>query len=167
SRSPGERLFYIARPIQIKNESCLACHSVPERAPKSLVDLYGDKGGFNWQLNEIVGSQVIEIPASTLNQKVWQSLLVTLGIFISVFAFAIFLVNLWLKRYVVRPINRMSIAAEAVSLGDTQAEFTVRSEDEVGKLAEAFNRMRLSLDLAMKRLQKRGSGGNSRANRSS
>ena len=78
--------------------------------------------------------------------KARQSLLVILGIVVAIFAIAIYLVNLWLNRYVVRPINRMAAVAEAVSLGDTEASFTKRSDDEVGKLAEAFNRMRLSLD---------------------
>ena len=81
-----------------------------------------------------------------------------------VFAIANFLVNFWLKRYVVRPINRMAATAEAVSTGDTEAEFIKWSDDEVGHLTDSFNRMRLSLQMAMQRLerhrrQRRGSAG--------
>ncbi|MEM1242617.1 MAG: DUF3365 domain-containing protein [Cyanobacteria bacterium P01_H01_bin.26] len=152
--APGGRLYYVARPIQIKQEACLTCHSTADRAPKSMVDLYGAQNGFGWELNEIVGTQVISVPAQTVLNKARQSLLVTLGVFTAAFAIAILLVNLWLKRYVVRPLNRMAATAEAVSTGDIQAEFVKRSEDEVGKLTDSFNRMRLSLQMAMQRLER-------------
>lgn len=160
----GKKLYYIARPIQIKQDACLECHSTVSRAPKSMVDLYGTDGGFGWELNEIVGTQLISVPAETVLMKANRSLLITLGIFTVAFAIAIFLVNFWLKRYVVRPLNRMASVAEAVSTGDTQAEFTKWSEDEVGKLTDSFNRMRLSLQMAMQRLerhrgQRRGGSG--------
>lgn len=162
--APNEKLYYIARPIQIKQEACLECHSIASRAPKSMIDLYGTEGGFGWELNEIVGTQLISVPAKTVFSKARQSLLITLGIFSGAFAIAIFLVNFWLKRYVVRPLNRMASTAEAVSTGDTQAEFIKWSDDEVGKLTDSFNRMRLSLQMAMKRLERhrsnrRGSSG--------
>ncbi|ESA36592.1 histidine kinase [Leptolyngbya sp. Heron Island J] len=152
--APGGKLFYIARPIQIKQEACLTCHGSPDQAPKSMVSLYGSEHGFNWQLNEIVGTQVISVPAQTVFNTAKQSLLITLGVFTGVFAIAIFLVNFWLKRYVVRPINRMAATAEAVSTGDTKAEFIKWSDDEVGNLTDSFNRMRLSLQMAMQRLER-------------
>ncbi|MEA5463691.1 c-type heme family protein [Leptothoe sp. PORK10 BA2] len=152
--SPGGKLYYIARPIQIKQEACLSCHSTPERAPKSMVDLYGRQNGFGWKLNDIIGTQIISVPAQTVFTKARKSLLITLGVFTGVFAIAILLVNYWLKRYVVRPLNRMAATAEAVSTGDTKAEFTKWSDDEVGKLTDSFNRMRLSLQMAMQRLER-------------
>jgi HAMP domain-containing protein len=162
-RFPLDDQFYIARPIQIKQESCLECHSTPEAAPASMIQLYGPNNGFGWQLNEIVGAQIIAVPASQVFRTALKSLLVILGIFILVFALAIYLVNFWLSRFVVRPLNRMSEVAEVVSMGDTAAEFTTNSEDEVGKLAESFNRMRMSLQMAMNRLERyRGSRGNSK-----
>ena len=151
---PGSSLYYIARPIQIKQEACLSCHSTPDRAPQSMIDLYGTEHGFGWELNEIVGTQMISVPAQTVFNTARQSLLITLAVFAGVFAIAILLVNLWLKRYVVRPLNRMAATAEAVSTGDTQAEFIKRSEDEVGNLTDSFNRMRLSLQMAMQRLER-------------
>jgi hypothetical protein len=64
---PGGNLYYIARPITVKNQSCLECHSTPEAAPKSLIATYGRNGGFGWQLNEIVGALVkLPIPPGNL-----------------------------------------------------------------------------------------------------
>jgi HAMP domain-containing protein len=153
-QTPAGGLYYIARPIQISKESCLECHSTPQAAPVSMIERYGPDNGFGWQMNEIVGAQMISVPAVKVKQQARQALVLILGIFIIVFALAILLVNLWLKRWVVRPLNRMAMAAEAASMGDTEAEFTVESQDEVGKLADAFNRMRLSLQMAMQRLDR-------------
>lgn len=153
-RFPLDDQFYIARPIQIKQESCLVCHSRPEVAPISMIEQYGSENGFGWELNEIVGAQIIAVPANQVFRSAIKSLALILGIFVLVFALAIYFVNFWLSRYVVRPLNRMSEVAEVVSMGDTAAEFTQQSEDEVGKLAESFNRMRMSLQMAMNRLDR-------------
>jgi HAMP domain-containing protein len=150
----GGDLFYIARPIQITDASCLECHGRPAAAPASMIELYGPNNGFGWQMDEIIGAQVISVPAQTVLKAARQSLVLILGIFVIAFAIAILAVNFWLKRLVVRPLNRMAQVAEAVSMGDTATEFTIKSEDEVGKLAAAFNRMRLSLQMAMQRLER-------------
>ncbi|NET37074.1 MAG: DUF3365 domain-containing protein [Cyanothece sp. SIO1E1] len=147
-------LFYIARPLKVSKQSCLDCHSTPERAPKSMIERYGPSNGFGWELNEVVGAQVISVPASQVLKSARQSFVLIMGIVVVVFAAAIFLVNLWLKRYVVRPLMRMAQAAEAVSTGDMEAEFEKTSNDEVGSLAEAFMRMKMSLAMAMKRLER-------------
>ncbi|MEL6320805.1 MAG: DUF3365 domain-containing protein [Cyanobacteria bacterium J06626_14] len=157
-RFPLDDQFYIARPIRIQEESCLVCHSTPEAAPASMIELYGPNNGFGWELNTIVGTQIIAVPANQVFRTAIKSLVLILGIFILVFALATYFVNFWLNRYVVRPINRMSEVAEVVSMGDTAAEFTQKSQDEVGKLAESFNRMRMSLQMAMNRLERYRSG---------
>ncbi|HEY9879749.1 MAG TPA: DUF3365 domain-containing protein [Leptolyngbyaceae cyanobacterium] len=153
-KTPGGDLYYIARPIRITDPSCLDCHSTVNKAPASMIERYGPNNGFGWKLNEVVGAQVISVPAAKVLQSAHRSLLLILGIFVTVFFLTTLLVNLWLKRFVVRPLNRMAMVAEAVSMGDTKAEFIQGSQDEVGMLAEAFNRMRMSLQMAMQRLDR-------------
>ena len=48
--TPTGRALYIARPIQIGNPACLACHSTPDAAPATMVKLYGSANGFGWKL---------------------------------------------------------------------------------------------------------------------
>jgi HAMP domain-containing protein len=153
-QSPAGDLYYIARPIKITNPTCLECHSTPAAAPASMIERYGSENGFGWQQDEIVGAQMISVPAAKVLKSARQALLIILGIFIIAFSIAIVMVNLWLKRYVVRPLNRMAMAAEAASMGDSEAEFSQTSNDEVGKLAGAFNRMQMSLQMAMQRLDR-------------
>lgn len=149
----SEKLFYIARPLKVTQSSCLECHSTPEVAPKTMISRYGKANGFGWKLNEIVGAQVIYIPGSKIFQTARQSFVLIMGVTIIIFALAILLVNFWLNQYVVRPLKQISRVAEAVSIGDMDAEFEYEFQDEVGIVAEAFNRMKTSLFMAMKRLE--------------
>jgi len=151
---PGGDLFYIARPIAIGKESCLRCHSTPEAAPKSMLASYGRENGFGWKLKEIVGAQIISVPALEINANAKQSLLFVMIAVCSIIAIAIFLINLLLRITVISPLRRMARVAQEVSTGKMDSEFTQTSHDEIGVLAEAFNRMKLSLAMAMDMLNK-------------
>ncbi|BAU64411.1 sensor protein [Stanieria sp. NIES-3757] len=150
--APSGRLFYIARPIQITQASCLECHSTPEAAPSSVIERYGSVNGMGWKLNEIVGTQTISVPAKTVFDRARQSFILIMAIISLVFIAVILLVNYLLNRNVIRPLNRMARVAEEVSTGYMDAEFEQTSNDEIGNLAEAFKRMKLSLAMAMNRL---------------
>ncbi len=162
--APSGKVFYIARPLQINSESCLQCHSTPDVAPRSQIERYGEAGGFGWKLNEIVGARIVSVPASRVITKANQSSLIILGIVSAIFILVILLVNLILNRQVIRPLKRMTRVAEEVSTGRTDVEFEQLSNDEIGHLARAFKRMQLSLEIALKRLNRNtqhggGSGG--------
>jgi HAMP domain-containing protein len=150
--APSGQLFYIARPIQITNESCLECHSTPDIAPRSVIERYGSVNGMGWKLNEIVGTQIISVPAKKVFDRARQSFILIMAIISLVFIVVILLVNYLLNRNVIRPLNRMARVAEEVSTGYMDAEFEQTSNDEIGNLAEAFKRMKLSLTMAMTRL---------------
>src|SRR5262245_58565891 len=55
--TPTGRALYVARPIQIRDGACLACHSTIDAAPKTLIDKYGPANGIGRQLNAGVGAQ--------------------------------------------------------------------------------------------------------------
>ena len=62
--TPSGMSMYLARPFQIKDPACLACHTTPEMAPPALVKLYGTGNGFGWKLNEVIGAQIVSVPMS-------------------------------------------------------------------------------------------------------
>ncbi|MEH2437345.1 MAG: DUF3365 domain-containing protein [Nostoc sp.] len=155
---PGGDIFYIARPLPVSEQSCLVCHSVPEAAPPSMINLYGTANGFGWKLNEIVGAQIITVPANNVINKAHQSSLLIILIVSTIFIATILLVNYFLNQQVVMPLKRMTRIAEEVSTGHMDVEFEQMSNDEIGNLAKAFKRMQLSLEMAMKRI-KRTQGG--------
>jgi len=149
---PGGDIFYIARPIRISKTSCLECHSTPDVAPRSFVERYGTVNGYGWKLNEIVGAQTISVPAQKVFNEAKKTFLLLMGIVSSIFIAVILLVNDLLNRNVIRPLKKIAKIAQEVSTGDMNAEFEQVSEDEIGNLAEAFQRMKLSLTLAMNRI---------------
>ena len=153
STANGDHLT-VAFPLKVTSESCLSCHSKPETAPASLVALYGDKNGFGWQLGETVGTQIFSAPLSAVREQVLQSLVLLLVPMAVVLLVLIVLLNILLSRMVITPITRISKIAEDVSLGDSMVpEYSHKSHDEIGSLSQSFNRMRRSLDNAMKMLE--------------
>jgi len=43
---PTGRSLYLARPLQIRDQACLSCHTTAEMAPPAMVKLYGPNNGF-------------------------------------------------------------------------------------------------------------------------
>jgi protein-histidine pros-kinase len=55
---------------------------------------------------------------------------------------------------VIRPVTKLSKLADEVSLGNMEVpDFRVKARDEIGTLADSFNRMKKSLVQAMKLLE--------------
>ncbi|OUL18464.1 DUF3365 domain-containing protein [Nostoc sp. 106C] len=149
----GEQLFYSSRPLAIKQQSCLRCHSTPDQAPKSQVATYGTENGFNWKLDEIIATQIIYVPASKVFESAHQTFSLVIGIFIFIFTIVILLINYSLKKNVLQPIRPMAKLAEKISMdtidgdtGDKDLELTklaviAKRTDELGKLGKVFYRM--------------------------
>jgi HAMP domain-containing protein len=152
--TPTGRSLFIARPIQIGNQACLACHSVPSAAPKSMLMLYGEANGFGWKLNEIVGAQVVSVPMSVPIHNANRAFMTFMASLFVIFALVFIALNLMLSWLIVRPIQKMAQVADAVSTGDfDKAEFAEKGKDEIAVLGAAFNRMRRSLQKAMQLIE--------------
>lgn len=145
--------YYVARPLAVDKVSCLQCHSLPENAPRSLINTYGDRHGFNWQLNEIVAAQMVLVPATQVfaaaNQLQW-SIVSVITLF---FLIAIAAINAFMRLAIVRPLQKMSNLATQVSTENLNVEFAHDSRDEIGILGKALNRMKVSLQMAMQMIE--------------
>ena len=146
--------LYIARPIRISNPACLVCHSTPSAAPASLIAKYGSANGFGWQHNEIVGAQIISIPTDLAERNAhhafWTFTAVLGGLFVVLFI----TINIMLSRLVVAPIKRIAALSDEISRGNLDLpEFEESGADEIRNLQTAFNRMRRSIEKAIKVVQ--------------
>lgn len=148
----GEKLFYTAKPLKIVDATCLNCHSTPDRAPKSQIVTYGSTNGFGWNLNEIVAAQVIYVPAANVLQNATRFFVLIIGVIAVIFSAIVFVMNLLLRKTVLQRIKKIATVAEKVSVGDMDASFGKQQKDEIGALAEAFNRMKYSLEIALNML---------------
>jgi len=146
--------LYVARPLQIKNEACLRCHSVPDAAPKTMLDIYGRNNGFGWKHMEIVGAQVVSVPMEVPLARAGAMLHTYMLSMLGIFVFLFIALNVMVHVFVTRRITRMSRLADEVSLGKfNDEEFDVKGNDELSTLARSFARMRSSLASAMKMLE--------------
>ncbi len=146
---PSGDIFYVARPIAITEESCLRCHSTPSAAPKSQIATYGSETGFGWRLNEIIGAQILSVPASAVFNEARHLQYLVIGILSVFFLIAILMINLFLKFAVTKPLKQMARLSKQVSTGDMAGEFEHPANDEIGVLASSLNRMKTSLEMAM------------------
>ena len=151
--TPTGRSLYISRPLRITDPACLVCHSSVEAAPKTMVDKYGPANGFGWQLNEVIGAQVVSVPMTLPLQRAADNFRLFIGSLVGVFVVVGLVLNLMIWLVVVRPVTQLAALADRVSQGELDApDFIVRSKDEIGALAESFARMKASVVQAMKML---------------
>lgn len=148
----GNKLFYSAQPLVVTNPSCLKCHTSPNIAPKSHVEKYGTQNGYGWKLNQVIGTQIIYIPASEVFKDSRKTLFLFIGIFIIIFALVIFAINYLLRWRVLQPLKPMAQLAEFISQ-DTATSNEVRviesqglnkvsqRKDELGQLGRVFQNM--------------------------
>jgi hypothetical protein len=147
------RYFYSALPIIIRDESCLACHSTPEAAPPAMLAQYGRENGFNWPLNEVLGTQIVYVPADEVFDNAQQAFSGVMGLFILVFAIALFGLNALLKPLVIKPLQGLAKLSEKLAAEDIQTAeeldtaesrklmAVVKRQDELGQLGRVFQRM--------------------------
>jgi protein-histidine pros-kinase len=152
--TPDGRMLYIARPLKIKDGKCLECHDTPDAAPRTLIEHYGNANGFGWKLNDIVTAQIISAPMQLPIQRAKSTFRAFMISFAAVSLVIILALDAMLILLVVRPVNRLSMLANEVSLGNLDVpEFQMFGKDEISGLSESFNRMRKSLIEAIKMLE--------------
>jgi len=152
-QTPMGMVLFLARPIRTEPE-CAACHSLPSAAPRAMLARYGSDNGFGWQAHEVVGAQIVSVPFARATQNAERAFRAFMASLVAVFAAVFAVVNAVLYLLVVRPVRRIAVAADRISLGDLSApEFAQGGAAEISSLARSFNRMRTSLEKAMRLLE--------------
>lgn len=153
--TPTGRSVYLANPLRA-GKSCLECHSTPDAAPAAMVKRYGTANGFGWKEGEVIGAQIVSVPASLPEQmarRAFGQLMVALG---AVGVVTLVVLNVVLVITVVRPVRRFAAIADEISKGRMDVpEMPVKGRDEISVLAAAFNRMHRSLATAMRMLDEK------------
>jgi methyl-accepting chemotaxis protein len=153
--TPTGRSLYLARPLQIRDEACLSCHTNAEMAPPAMVKLYGSSNGFGWKLNEVIAAQIVSVPMDLPIRNANRAFVTFMSSLTVVFAVLFVLLNVMLTLLIVQPITQLSETAEQISKGRMDvADFSDKGRDEVSQLGQAFNRMRRSLEKAIALIDK-------------
>ncbi len=142
--------LYLAWPIKITEEGCLSCHNTPDKAQPAMIAQYGSNNGFGWKLNETVGAQIVSVPMSLPIENANRAFATFMASLTGVFVVLFIILNVMLSMLIIRPITKMSEAANEISTGNMDiAEFSDKGHDEMALLAKSFNRMRRSLAKAI------------------
>ncbi|HYX33515.1 MAG TPA: HAMP domain-containing protein [Oligoflexus sp.] len=76
--------------------------------------------------------------------------LISTGIGVIILAFAI---SIWLSRRIAKPIEELSHAADKIAQGNYDAAVHIKSDDEIGRLGNSFESMRVQVKTFTEKLQ--------------
>ncbi|MCF8056902.1 MAG: DUF3365 domain-containing protein [Desulfocapsa sp.] len=148
----AEQYFYTAKPIRINQVFCLTCHGDPADAPADQRDIYGVENGYNWAMNSTVGTSIVYISISQALADAKQAAMKIFLVGVGCLLVTIICIWVFLDRVVVGPIINLSGASKNISLGkDLDDSLHTESKDEIGALANAIDRMRISIVKLLKR----------------
>jgi HAMP domain-containing protein len=151
--TPAGRSLFLAKPIKAV-QSCLTCHGSPDAAPAAMTKLYGRENGFRWKVGEVVTAQIVSVPMAIPRARAdaaFKQMMFSVG---GVLLLSLVLLNVMLISTVLRPIRRLSVAADEISQGNLDTpELPAEGKDEISTLAGSFNRMHRSLVKAVKMLE--------------
>lgn len=149
----SQRLFYLARPIQIKDAKCIICHDTPARAPKAMIAKYGPNNGFGWRLGDIVGVQLLTVPVTQQFRNTLELVGILMGGLALIFAVAYFALTAAMEATVAAPLDRLAEAADQASRSTSDAPpLPAAGAREIRVLTEAIQRLRVSLAKALAQL---------------
>jgi diguanylate cyclase (GGDEF)-like protein/PAS domain S-box-containing protein len=86
----GKKVLYYALPTKPLDNRCLKCHSTPDKAPRDLVKIYGDKNGFYEKYGTIRALISTEYPLKDADDFVVKSTMLLGGITFLIFVAFIF-----------------------------------------------------------------------------
>ncbi|MGC9519479.1 MAG: c-type heme family protein [Desulfuromonadaceae bacterium] len=144
----GVSYYSVAKPL-IAGSDCISCHDVPEVAHPDQVEKYGTRSGYGYLEGDVVGARFIYVPVEMIKNQAYQRILYFSIGFSLFFLIVLFAVDRFIVTSIVRPIEHIVSVAEKISRGDLNAEFKVNTKDEIRTLADAFERMKVSMSKAM------------------
>ncbi len=149
-RIDGKPFLTVLRKGETMEESCLRCHSEPEKAPRGLFQHYDPDRSFHRKANEVVSAISMRIPLSSayegMNRTFRQLALLLAGLLLVIFGIQLYLY----RRFLVTPLavlrdKTIEIAfGKKQHLGDPVPEPAIR---EFRDLAQSFNAMSSQLRL--------------------
>ncbi len=152
--TPAGEILILSRPFRLTDKNCLTCHSTPDAAPKTMTAMYGRENGFSWKLGSVIGAQIVSVPMRVALDMANRSFLLMLGGLGGAFVVMIVLMNVMLHVFIIKPVRSISNIASQVSLGNMEVpEYVAKGSDEIASLTTSFNRMRRSLENAIRMLE--------------
>jgi len=125
-------------------QGCVDCHNTHPMSKKH-----------DFRLNDVMGGLVISVPLAAPLAEARSNALMLTGGLVGMFALVLLVISTIQLTFISKPLVRLEQAADQISLGELDNPVISESQDEVGNLAKAFERMRVSLSRAMSSLEEK------------
>jgi signal transduction histidine kinase/DNA-binding response OmpR family regulator len=139
-------------------KSCLRCHGRPEDCPKSLLERYGNTGGFYRKVGDVAGLDVIAIPLDKVNAAlatdattniVWAAIWL-----VAMFGFVLAAFRFIVTRRLTALTNHFQKAAKHT--GEVPiTSVAIHGNDEITVLAQSYNALAAKLRALHESLEER------------
>jgi HAMP domain-containing protein len=145
--------FVIMKPI-LAEERCMKCHSVPSKAPVEIIEKYGDKAAFGMVVGDVIAALTVSAPATKIFTKSRNNTIIVNIIIALCFISLIAIINIFFAKIVIKPIQRLKQSVNEISIGNMEVPINSNGNDEISDLALSFERMQVSICMAMQRLNR-------------
>ena len=78
---------------------------------------------------------------SAIRSRSRQNSYLSIIVFVAVIGLALWIINMLMKKSITRPLSKIVAVANAIANGEVSQQLQIASHDEIGELAEAFQRM--------------------------
>ena len=147
----GKHFYYFAKPVQVEDK-CLRCHGTPEEAPKDQIEIYGTESGYDWRKGQVVSTAIVYVPMDAAMAAAKKAATTLFGMGIAGIVVLMGVIWFFLSRGVVVPLAKLEEKTRQISLGkELEEDIGVNSKDEIGDLAKAIDRLRISTAKLLKR----------------
>lgn len=148
----GEEYYYFSQPIRVTDETCLECHGDPADAPEEQIDIYGEENGYHWENGDTVSALIVYVPIQKALDEAKQLSMMLFLAGTGGIVLLMLLIWVFFSLYVVKPIIILEQRATEISLGkNLDKRIGIHSQDEIGSLARAIDRLRISVQKMLQR----------------
>jgi len=144
----GDKYFFYASAVVVEKE-CLKCHYSVETMPKALQAVYKPTQDPKWEVGKVQGAVIVSMPFEKVILRAQleglKNGLLVFGLFFGI----TLMLLIALDRLVFRPLELLERRAEEIAKGNVDEPIEIQGEDEIGRLAQAFERMRVSIKKVM------------------
>jgi FOG: HAMP domain len=144
----GDRYFFYASAVVVES-GCLKCHYSIESMPKALRAIYEPTQDPKWEVGKVQGAVIVSMRFEKVILKAQleglRNGLLVFGVFFGI----TLLLLIALDRLVFRPLELLERRADEIAKGNVDEPIEIQREDEIGRLAQALERMRVSIKKVM------------------
>ncbi len=137
--------YYIKAFAVIPKQSCLRCHGRVEDMPRSVKRIYKPQKDPQWPVGEINGAVMVYVPFEEVIAQARMDGLLNGGIAGGVFIAVSLALIAVLNAKVFKPVEVLKEHVEKISKGELEQKVPYISDNEIGQLARAVERLRISM----------------------